>query len=104
MCTYVLGEMTGLVALAALDTFSRTRFRTLLGVVTLLLAVLAGVGVDALLGTVACAMAVLLAVDTLDLGSSVLALSLLLLAVLTYVTKLTTVAAHRDTTILDVAT
>jgi len=103
-CTYILGEVTGLVALAALDTFSRTRFGTLLGVMTLLLAVLAGVWVDALLGTVACAMAVLLAVDTLNLGSSVLTLSLLLLAVLAYVTKLTTVAAHRDTTILDVAT
>lgn len=104
MCTYVLGEVAGLVALTALYTFSRTRFGTLLGIVTLLLTVLAGVGVDALLGTVTCTMTVLLAVDTLDLGSSVLALSLLLLAVLAHVTKLTTVAAHQDTTILDVAT
>jgi hypothetical protein len=64
--TYILGEVTGLVALAALNTFSRARFWALLGVVALLFAVLAGEGIDALLGAVTRAMSDLLAVDTLD--------------------------------------
>jgi hypothetical protein len=83
--------VTGLVALAALNTLSRAGLRTLLGGVTLLLAVPAGVGVDALLVTVAGTVTNLLAVDALDLGCSLLALSLLLLAVLANVAKLTAV-------------
>jgi hypothetical protein len=96
--------VAGLVTLAALDTLSRTRLRTFLGVMTLLLTVLAGVGVDTLLGAVTRTMANLLTVDALDLGGGVLALSLLLLAVLANVTKLTAVTAHRYATVLNVAT
>jgi hypothetical protein len=80
--THILGEMAGLVAFAALDTLSRARLGALLGVVALLLAVLAGVRVDALLRTVASTVTNLLAVDAGDLGLVVLALGLLLLAVL----------------------
>ena len=82
MDTHILGEVAGLVALAALDAFSRARLRALLGVVALLLAILAGVRVDALLGAVAGAVANLLAVDASDLRRSLLTLGLFLLAVL----------------------
>jgi hypothetical protein len=95
--------VTGLVALAALDAFSRTWLGTLLSVVTLLLAVLAGVGVDTLLGAVTSTVTDLLAVDTLNLWYGVLALSLLLLAVLANMTKLTAIAAQRYTAVLNVA-
>jgi hypothetical protein len=74
--------MTGLVALAALDAFSRTRLRAFLGVMTLLLAVLTGVRVDALLGTITGTMTDLLAVYALNLGLRGLTLGLLLLAML----------------------
>jgi hypothetical protein len=74
--------MASFVALAALDTLSRARLGALFGVVALLLAVLAGVRVDALLRTVASTVTDLLAVDAGDLGLVVLALGLLLLAVL----------------------
>jgi hypothetical protein len=80
--THILGKMASLVALAALHTLSRARLGALLGVVALLLAVLAGVRVDALLRTVASTVTDLLAVDAGDLGLVVLALGLLLLAVL----------------------
>jgi hypothetical protein len=82
LCTYILGEVASLVAFAALDTLSGARLRALLGVVALLLAVLAGVGVDALLGTVAGTVTDLLAVDARDLRLVALTLRLLLLAVL----------------------
>jgi hypothetical protein len=80
--THVFGEVASLVALAALDALGRTRLRALLGVVALLLAVLAGVGVDALLGTITGTVTDFLAVDTGDLGLVVIALGLLLLAIL----------------------
>jgi hypothetical protein len=80
--THILGEVAGLVALAALDAFSRARLGALLGVVAFLLAVLAGVRIDALLRAVAGAVADLLAVDASDLRRSLLTLGLFLLAVL----------------------
>jgi hypothetical protein len=66
--TYVLGEMACLVALAAFDTLSGARLGTLLGVMAILLAVLAGVGIDPLLGAVARTMPRLLAIYALDGG------------------------------------
>lgn len=74
--------MTGLVALAALDTLSRTGLGTVLGVMALLFTVLAGVGIDALLRTVASTMGDLPTVDALHLGLGVLTRSLFLLAML----------------------
>ena len=82
LATHILGKMTRLIALAALDTLSRTGLGTVLGVVALLFTVLTGVGIDALLVTVASTMAGSLAVDTLGLGLGVFALNLFLLAVL----------------------
>ena len=82
LCTHILGEVAGLIALAALYTLSGARLGALLGVVALLLAVLARVGVDALLGAVAGTVTNLLAVDARDLGLVALTLRLLLLAVL----------------------
>ena len=78
--------MPGLVALAALDTLSGTRFRTILGVMALLLAVLTSEGVDPLLGAVTSSMAGLLTVHTLDFRLD-LPLNLFLLAVLPEVSK-----------------
>jgi len=74
--------VTGLVALAALDTLSRARLGALLGVVALLFAVLTGVWVLTLLWAVARTMAVFLAVHALNNRLHVLMLSDLLLAVL----------------------
>jgi uncharacterized membrane protein len=74
--------VAGLIALAALDVLSGARFGTLLGVMTLLLAVLAGKWVGALLGTVAGAVTRLLAVNTLDSRLHRDLLGRLLLAVL----------------------
>jgi hypothetical protein len=74
--------VTSLVALAALDTLGGAGLRALLRLMTLLLAVLAGVGVEASLGAVAGAVAFLLAVDARDGGLVGLVLDYLLLAVL----------------------
>lgn len=80
--TYVLGEVAGLIALAALDALSRTRLGALLGVVALLPAILAGIRVDTSLGAVTSAVTLFLAVDALDGGLVRLVLGDLLLAVL----------------------
>lgn len=64
--TYVLGEMTRLTTLAALYALGRTRLVTLLRVVSLLLAVPAGMWVDALLRAVTSAVTFFGTVDTLD--------------------------------------
>lgn len=77
--------MTCFVALATLDTLSRTRLRALFGVVAFLLAIFAGVGVEALLGTIARAVTLFRTVDALDGRSHGDLLGLLLLAVLKYV-------------------
>jgi hypothetical protein len=112
--------VASLVALAALDTLSRARLRALLGRVTFLLAVPAGVGIDALFRTVAGTMTGLVAVDALDGRLCRLMLGGLLLAVLHHtlvrspnpydrslyladVSKLAAVAAQRQTTVLDEA-
>jgi hypothetical protein len=76
--TYVLGEMAGLVAFTALNAFSGARFRALLGVVTLLFAILASVRVKALLRAVASTVTVLFAVHALDGGLRGLVLDSLL--------------------------
>jgi uncharacterized membrane protein YfcA len=81
---YILGEVTSLIALAALDTLGRARLGALLGRVALLLAVPAGVGVDSLFRTVAGAMTGLVTVDALDGRLGRLMLGSLLLAVLYY--------------------
>jgi len=80
--TYVLGEVAGLVALAALNALSRAGLRAFLGVVALLLAVFAGEWVLALLWAVAGAVTVFLAVDALDSGGVGLVLDGLLRAAL----------------------
>lgn len=79
---YISGKMACLVALAALDTFGGARFRTLFGVVAFLLAVLTGVGVDALFGAIASSVTFLQAVHTLNSRCHSGLLRLLLLAVL----------------------
>lgn len=86
MYTHILGEVSGLVALAALYTLSGTRFGTVLGVVALLLAVLTSEGVEPLLGTVTSSVTDLLTVDALDFGLG-LSFDLFLLAVLPEVSK-----------------
>ena len=80
--THIFGEVSHLIALAAFNALSRTRLGTLLGIMTLLFAVLAGIRIDALLGTVAGAMAFFLAVYALDCRLVALVLRLLLLAML----------------------
>jgi hypothetical protein len=86
--TYVFGEVAHLAALPALDSLSRARLRALLGVVALLLAIAAGERVDTWLRTVAGTMAILFTVNTLDDGTCLLNLNLLLLAVLANVAEL----------------
>lgn len=68
--TYIFGEMASLVALAALNALCRTRLRTLLGIMALLLAVLARKRIEALLGAVAGTVTFLFTVDA-DHGSLV---------------------------------
>lgn len=80
--TYILGEVAGLVALATLDTLSRARLCAVGGLVSLLLAVLAGERVDALLWAIAGAVTSLMAVHTFDAGLDRLVLGHLLLTVL----------------------
>jgi hypothetical protein len=80
--THIFGKVASLVALATLDTLSRTRLGAFFCIVALLLAVLAGIGVDALFGAIAGSVADFLTVYALNLGLLRLALSLLLLAVL----------------------
>lgn len=103
MGTYVAREMSGLVALAALDVLSRARLRAFLSIMSFLLAVLASIRVDTLLLAVSRAVARFLAVDADDGRRVGLALNLLLFAVLTDVTKLVAVAAEGDAAIVDEA-
>lgn len=81
MKTHILGEVSGLVTLAAFDTLSGTRFGTVLGVMALLLAVLACKRVDPFLGTITSSVTVLMAVYALHLWLRV-AFDLFLLAML----------------------
>jgi len=74
--------VASLIALAALDTLSRTGLRTILGVVAFHFTILACIRVGTLLGAVAGTVTEFLAVDTLGLGLGILTLSQLLLAVL----------------------
>ncbi|PSN71979.1 hypothetical protein BS50DRAFT_240589 [Corynespora cassiicola Philippines] len=93
-------EMSHLVALMALHVLSRARLGAVLGIMSLLLAVLAGKGIDTLLGTVTRTVTIFVAVDARDGGSRSLALLDFLLAMLANMTKLVTVGAHGYTTVL----
>lgn len=88
--------MPSFVALPALNTLSGARLGTLLGVVTFLLAVLAGVGVDALLGTISGAVTLLRTIDTLNCWCHGDMFGLLLLAVLTCVSDIHLEGHHRS--------
>lgn len=120
--TYILREVTSLVALAALDALSRARLGTLAGLMTLLLAVLAGMRVDTFLGAIASTMTDLLAINALDGRLCDFALGLFLLAVLQSVSlkypglqydsnlayladvaKLAAIATERNTSVLNEA-
>lgn len=82
--------MTRLTTLAALYALGRTRLVTLLRVVSLLLAVPAGMWVDALLRAVTSAVTFFGTVDTLDGRCHRDVLRLLFLAVLERVSSVTT--------------
>jgi hypothetical protein len=60
--------VSGLVALAAFNALSRSRFGALLRIETFLLAVLASMGVDAFFRTVSGTMTLFATVDTLNGG------------------------------------
>jgi len=74
--------VASLIALAALNTLSRTGLRTILGVVALPFTILACIRVGTLLGAVAGTVTDFLAVDTLGLRLGILTLRQFLLAVL----------------------
>lgn len=79
--THVLGEVSGLIALATFNALSRTRLGAVLGSMALLLAVLASEGVDPFLGAVTSSVTNLMTIYALDLGFG-LSFDLLLLAML----------------------
>lgn len=100
----VLGEMTHLIALAALDIGSRTWGLAFLRVVSLFATVLACESIDAFFRAVACSVTNLGAIDAGDGWSMGLSLWNLFLAVFLDVAKFSTVGANGDTTIMDKAT
>lgn len=94
---YVLAEVAHLIALPALHALRGTRPRTLLSIVTLLLAILRDMRVYPLFGTVASSVAFFGAVNALYGGRYRDRLGLLLLAVLGHVGNVTDyIQAERD--------
>lgn len=96
----VASEMTQLFTLVAGDIGSRARFSAVSSLVALLVAVIASIVVDTRLRAVTHAVTLLLAVVADDLRSGTLTFDLLLRARLGDMTKFTTVAAERNTTVL----
>jgi hypothetical protein len=103
LSTYILGEVTVLVALAAFDVVKVGLFRAVGRAMTLLTAVPASVWVLARLRAVTRTMAFVLAVNTSNGRLLGYAFNLLFLAVLADVAKLAAVATHGNTNVLNKA-